>query len=240
MSKSPRGRRAGAAQSHRSNHRPRQHQGQEAVRPTDAEKPGAVPSRHQVPLPPSGPGRPGAGGAGGRRHRHHGRDQGHGRLRPPRGGVLAPRGLRVVRHRRPGDHGALAEVLAALSVPAATLDTVGSPASVALPTRSGTAPSGKERTASRSSPTSAPSTAPTAPPSAGRWPWRCRGSGHSRTCRARTRRMPTTTRTRRRCRSTGRATPAPTSTSSPSRRPRTSRPVTATRPCRRRRRRRPP
>ena len=83
------------------------------------------------------------------------------------------------------------QVLAALTVPTATLDTVGSPSSVVLPTKTGASTTAKDAAASPSSPTSAPSTAPSAPPSVGRWPWPCPASGPSRTCRAPTRRFPT-------------------------------------------------
>ena len=98
-----------------------------------------------LPHPPPGPDRPGPGGAGGGGHRHHGRDQGGRELRPVRRCVVAPPpgGASASATADPGTTALSPQVVAALSVPAATLDAVGSPPRSSCPPRSGTAPSCK-------------------------------------------------------------------------------------------------
>ena len=112
---------------------------------------------HQVatpgrPLPhaPSRADRVGPGRAGDRRHRHHGGDQGGRDGNPIGGGFLAPRGRSGSSATAdPGTTALSTQVVAALAVPATTLDAVGSPASVALPTRVAKAPSSRAPTACR-------------------------------------------------------------------------------------------
>ena len=122
--KSPNGRTRRSSPSSRSNEKSSQRGG--TARPD--------PPRALSPPPPSC-GSPGARRPRGCRRRDHGRDQGHRESGAGRG-RLASEQRRVRGDRRSWHERALASnVVEALAVPSATLDAVGSPASVTLPDR---------------------------------------------------------------------------------------------------------
>ena len=98
-------------------------------------------SQGALPHPPPGPDGPGPGRAGGGGHRHHGRDQGRREFQPGRLRVLhlsaGGTSSGATTAADPGTTKLSPQVLAALTVPSATLDAVGSPSSVVLPTKTG-------------------------------------------------------------------------------------------------------
>ena len=90
-----------------------------------------------VPLAPPHPDRTGARQPRCRRARHHDRRQGGGDIRFVGGGVFTPCRGRLLRQRGSRATTLSPAVVAALAVPAATLDAVGAPSSVALPRKVG-------------------------------------------------------------------------------------------------------